>query len=775
MPHLPLSEAPLVNSIDLKANGEVSRMRSHKGNMPSLPQTKYCALCPAKFTRTTHLNRHLRSHTNERAHRCNICNAEFTRSDLLTRHKRTCGDASSVNRSRRKSCQACAESKVKCNLQQPCSKCTARGRECVFINDPEASRNKRNASKRARSLSTLSTSPSETEWSESSTGYDSFGPSSPSSTLSYMTHGHDAYSHIVSPSYPSTQLLPSTGYVSSASDCASSECSSRASPRLVYFDGRQDLSGSLGMELDTLDYNPELNDFFTNALDPFMEDQYAPCLPRTQSDMDLAGFFDSSQPSPTAYGNGDPLLYSQFFPQSTPDHDFASGPTNLSNTCSSKGAFSGRQFPTISPATQRTSAFGSSASENPTPEDLNMYLYLFFTEFNAQIPLFHRPSWKDVTHPILLRAMQACGALFAKNQSAQDFMIRTLSTSRDMLIMEFSKSTCTLKERMLLILAGILLQSIGLLSPRADQRSLFKAYHEVLVMMIRKINLIKIVGSWSLPDLSNTQALDTAWRDWARFETFKRALLVAFLQDCNHCIYYSTQPAFIPTEFDINLPCDDAVWRAQNARDWYQIQRAPSPYGTGALRLLGPNMQMAMSTLTEPTPPAIPYILNPFSNFVLINTILLDVFSSSPNPALGSLMTPTPASSSILNNGMPGSPGNSVLIQCALHNWQRLWSSCPEAAHCEKQGPSLTPFICSALSFYWLARFAEAGKQNGTMCVTGSLSARTDVEERHRVVKSWLDQINATLQSGSGVSPSPSLWTNSPPSLGTMAMPFSHV
>jgi len=66
-------------SVDLKANGEVSRMRNHKGqsslrlnviilivrctagNMPSLPQTKYCSLCPAKFTRTTHLNRHLRS------------------------------------------------------------------------------------------------------------------------------------------------------------------------------------------------------------------------------------------------------------------------------------------------------------------------------------------------------------------------------------------------------------------------------------------------------------------------------------------------------------------------------------------------------------------------------------------------------------------------------------------------------------------------------------------------------------------------------------------
>ncbi|KAJ6614785.1 hypothetical protein B0H10DRAFT_125309 [Mycena sp. CBHHK59/15] len=48
----------------------------------------------------------------------------------------------SVNRSRRKSCEACAESKIKCNLQYPCAKCTSRGRECVFQNDPEESRNK---------------------------------------------------------------------------------------------------------------------------------------------------------------------------------------------------------------------------------------------------------------------------------------------------------------------------------------------------------------------------------------------------------------------------------------------------------------------------------------------------------------------------------------------------------------------------------------------------------------------------------------------------------
>lgn len=37
-----------------------------------------------------------------------------------------------ITRSRRKSCQSCAESKVRCDLQHPCSKCQARGRDCVY-------------------------------------------------------------------------------------------------------------------------------------------------------------------------------------------------------------------------------------------------------------------------------------------------------------------------------------------------------------------------------------------------------------------------------------------------------------------------------------------------------------------------------------------------------------------------------------------------------------------------------------------------------------------
>jgi hypothetical protein len=85
-------------SVEYKKDGTVSRMRSHRGNVPQLPQTKLCPFCPAKFTRTTHLNRHLRNRTltpisfadswidshvdtNERLYRCEVrqsCNNCWT-------------------------------------------------------------------------------------------------------------------------------------------------------------------------------------------------------------------------------------------------------------------------------------------------------------------------------------------------------------------------------------------------------------------------------------------------------------------------------------------------------------------------------------------------------------------------------------------------------------------------------------------------------------------------------------------------------------------------
>lgn len=256
-------------------------------------------------------------------------------------------------------------------------------------------------------------------------------------------------------------------------------------------------------------------------------------------------------------------------------------------------------------------------------------------------------------------------------------------------------------------------------------------------MMIRKTGLIKVVGSWRTPDLSSAQALDNSWRDWAFYETCKRALLLAYVQDCSYCVHYSAQPAFLRSEFELGLPCDEGLWKAPNAREWFQLLRTPSPYGMGPSRMLGVDMQSVLSSLRQPISMEIPYVINPFAAFVLIHSILRDVFTSSPR------LTMTAG-------------GNILSTQCSLHNWHRIWTESPEAIHPSQQQRQAIPFVHNALPLYWLARFGEGAYENNNMLSfnTASRSGNgggipSNVEDRYRVVKNWSHQINSTLRNGS--------------------------
>lgn len=57
------TSAPKSSRAEIKRDsvGVSEKLRRHAGNIPVLPQTKQCPHCPAKFTRSTHLNRHLKT------------------------------------------------------------------------------------------------------------------------------------------------------------------------------------------------------------------------------------------------------------------------------------------------------------------------------------------------------------------------------------------------------------------------------------------------------------------------------------------------------------------------------------------------------------------------------------------------------------------------------------------------------------------------------------------------------------------------------------------
>ncbi|KAI9452631.1 hypothetical protein BJY52DRAFT_900550 [Lactarius psammicola] len=63
---------------------------------------------------------------------------------------------------------------------------------------------------------------------------------------------------------------------------------------------------------------------------------------------------------------------------------------------------------------------------------------------------------------MMLRAMQACGALFVKTPVAQAFVEKALDTSRELVIRDLIRPSSDLKHQIHAIMTPILLQTIGL-------------------------------------------------------------------------------------------------------------------------------------------------------------------------------------------------------------------------------------------------------------------------------------------------------------------------
>ena len=108
----------------------------------------------------------------------------------------------------------------------------------------------------------------------------------------------------------------------------------------------------------------------------------------------------------------------------------------------------------------------------------------------------------ELKPPMLLRAMQACGAIFIKTPVAQAFVEKTLGSSRDMLVQEFVRSHFQLlsgstfnsnliqnkpsldpKHQIHIIMTLILLQTIGLFHQDPQQRASSNIYHGMLVLV----------------------------------------------------------------------------------------------------------------------------------------------------------------------------------------------------------------------------------------------------------------------------------------------------
>ncbi|KAK2467849.1 hypothetical protein APHAL10511_000144 [Amanita phalloides] len=687
-----------------KKDGTPSKMRNHKGNIPVLPQTKLCPHCPAKFTRTTHLNRHLRTHTNERLHHCDTCNAKFTRSDLLTRHRKSCNE--STSRTRRKSCISCMESKIKCDRQYPCSKCVARGRECLFANSVKsepilASQHFLSATR------TEPFPPAIGQRLSNSTAHGMIVNSSYHSSTSYSRQSHP----LEDPQVANVLSVGNGGY---------------ASP--IYTTSDTTLDYSAASDIETTAEAGRLAPMYSHLSSLYPSDMFEPLFSNLFSQQastsattiseDIAWFGDPRSSSPE-------------------DFPFATSPLyRVPVDVPLPGSYVSPIIQPVISDMHNLSLDGEKMVNGPAEPELEHYMYLFFTSFMGQIPIFHLPTFNlGNAPPILLNAMRACGALYVKTRRAMQFILQTLASARETLLQEFAKNPTDSSEQIYLILAVVLLQTIGLFHQQANQRASSNTYHSMLVMMIQNAGLITKNTLWH-PTSTDKVSHEAMWQEWSWHEMTKRALWWSYMHDCCHGIYFGLRMTYDPTEIQLNLPCEDALWQAKCAADWFTVLQTASGYGANQTRLTGFSFYKSLSRLSETRFLTAHIALNSFAHFVLVHAILRKIFRICAE------------------NGEPrvkggreeGSDEQKIhALQYALHNWLQSWDQSLDKPKINVNDEP--PFISNVLPFYWLGQIAILAHQERLPPFEYSTRGHLP-EARFRLIKHWLKHIRSFLKKG---------------------------
>lgn len=176
------------------------------------------------------------------------------------------------------------------------------------------------------------------------------------------------------------------------------------------------------------------------------------------------------------------------------------------------------------------------------------------------------------------------------------------------------------------------------------------------------------------------------------------------------------------------LPCDDELWAAKTPLEWSQLLLSTSPYGSfeerihgvamphafTAVGLMGPNMTATLSA--SPQPPNELSAVSPFGHFILLQSLLGELFRRCSEPNSNSAAA-SPAS------GGEGEEQEQVnehvhTMQLALHRWLQMWLKTPNNTCLNGTAPpdgekSTGHFMADPLPFYWLAQLLLLAFQEG--------------------------------------------------------------
>ncbi|KAK2686281.1 hypothetical protein QWA68_014847 [Fusarium oxysporum] len=495
---------------------------------------------------------------------CPVCCKIFSRRDSLRRHVKM---HERGPRLRRKSCNHCQRSKIRCSGARPqCSACLRRGATCEYPNI--------HASPRPDGSSLSSGSYAET---------DCFTPPVDNTEMAEGPMSFVSHHELDQGPSPSSELLNSSNSLPSSAFTTQDGEGIHSSPVPP------------GLEQNQADFfhvDGPNSDWIFSLFDPYSHlDTFS--LPPDCEMLDMTGSTvflptnhqlpspPNAQEPPVKYNaRGGPQLdnwllstdsQALIIPQLGGDSDKSLRPglhLELEKVEELHRAQVQRSAQTI---LERPLWRAVSLANFPSKAKIDHCIDLFFVNFRPPINFIHQPTFDPAKVPeVLLLAIVVIGARFSSMKGAMVFANSVAELNRRMLlVMNEQDPSLTHSEH---YLTAQLLQALH--GRASGHRRLFSHSRELRSALVRYATyagLFEEPKHLQGPSDDRSVSTESRWMAWVAVERHRRLGWAIYELDATVGILHNERPTFNIGNMGLSLPDEDALWEAPTAYSWMAL------------------------------------------------------------------------------------------------------------------------------------------------------------------------------------------------------------
>ncbi|OTB01071.1 hypothetical protein M426DRAFT_223485 [Hypoxylon sp. CI-4A] len=202
------------------------------------------------------------------------------------------------------------------------------------------------------------------------------------------------------------------------------------------------------------------------------------------------------------------------------------------------------------------------------------YCDLYFTRFNTAYPLIHQaafePSRKE---PLLLLSMILLGATYS-DKEMHKLAVCIHDVIRPAI---FSHASFNPRPELWMLQTILLVECFGKSRAGQKQHDMSHLFHGMLINLIRRSDCQSVRPTRPYKENESDWVGDHQWRHWVESEEKKRLALLCFMWDTQHAVLFCQSLCMSAFELRLPLPCSQALWEAPSAVEWARISISTTP------------------------------------------------------------------------------------------------------------------------------------------------------------------------------------------------------